>query len=81
MHQGESGRAEARLWKGDDEAATAKAGFGVTRLPIACLLALCRTSLIDLLCPFSDSYRKQCLIDEEVALLDVLDTAGQEEYR
>lgn len=28
-----------------------------------------------------DSYRKQCLIDEEVALLDVLDTAGQEEYR
>jgi hypothetical protein len=33
--------------------------------------------------PFSqieDSYRKQCVIDEEVALLDVLDTAGQEEY-
>ncbi|KAI9001668.1 Ras GTPase [Gaertneriomyces sp. JEL0708] len=27
-----------------------------------------------------DSYRKQCLIDDEVALLDVLDTAGQEEY-
>lgn len=27
-----------------------------------------------------DSYRKQCNIDEEVALLDVLDTAGQEEY-
>jgi GTPase SAR1 family protein len=27
-----------------------------------------------------DSYRKQCFIDEEVALLDVLDTAGQEEY-
>merc|ERR1711939_888798 len=27
-----------------------------------------------------DSYRKQCPIDEEVALLDVLDTAGQEEY-
>lgn len=30
--------------------------------------------------PFQDSYRKQCHIDEEVALLDVLDTAGQEEY-
>ncbi|OCB84441.1 ras-1 [Sanghuangporus baumii] len=30
--------------------------------------------------PLEDSYRKQCLIDEEVALLDVLDTAGQEEY-
>ncbi|KAK0463128.1 ras family-domain-containing protein [Desarmillaria tabescens] len=26
-----------------------------------------------------DSYRKQCVIDDEVALLDVLDTAGQEE--
>ncbi|KAF9380086.1 Ras GTPase, partial [Podila verticillata] len=25
------------------------------------------------------SYRKQCVIDDEVALLDVLDTAGQEE--
>lgn len=30
---------------------------------------------------FKDSYRKQTLIDDEVALLDVLDTAGQEEYR
>lgn len=28
-----------------------------------------------------DSYRKQFVVDEEVALLDVLDTAGQEEYR
>lgn len=27
-----------------------------------------------------DSYRKQCVIDQEPALLDVLDTAGQEEY-
>ena len=25
-----------------------------------------------------DSYRKQCVIDDEVALLDILDTAGQE---
>ena len=31
-------------------------------------------------CVTEDSYRKQCVIDEEVALLDVLDTAGQEEY-
>lgn len=38
------------------------------------LLQLCTQAL------FSDSYRKQCVIDEEVALLDVLDTAGQEEY-
>lgn len=30
---------------------------------------------------YIDSYRKQCVIDEETALLDVLDTAGQEEYR
>lgn len=28
----------------------------------------------------TDSYRKQCTIDNEVALLDILDTAGQEEY-
>ena len=34
----------------------------------------------DRLCSFTDSYRKQCVIDDEVALLDVLDTAGQEEY-
>ncbi|KAK6465428.1 ras family-domain-containing protein [Scheffersomyces coipomensis] len=27
-----------------------------------------------------DSYRKQCNIDEEPVMLDVLDTAGQEEY-
>lgn len=27
-----------------------------------------------------DSYRKQCVIDGETAFLDVLDTAGQEEY-
>lgn len=27
-----------------------------------------------------DSYRKQCVVDDQVALLDVLDTAGQEEY-
>ena len=25
-----------------------------------------------------DSYRKQCIIDDEVAVLDILDTAGQE---
>jgi GTPase KRas len=28
----------------------------------------------------ADSYRKQCMVDDETALLDVLDTAGQEEY-
>lgn len=33
-----------------------------------------------MLTSLSDSYRKQCVIDDEVALLDVLDTAGQEEY-
>ena len=27
-----------------------------------------------------DSYRKQVTIDEETCLLDILDTAGQEEY-
>ena len=28
-----------------------------------------------------DSYRKQCVIDDEVAVLDILDTAGQEVSR
>lgn len=27
-----------------------------------------------------DSYRKQCMVDGQVTMLDVLDTAGQEEY-
>jgi GTPase KRas protein len=27
-----------------------------------------------------DSYRKQALIDDELALLSILDTAGQEEF-
>ncbi|KAH7088658.1 ras-like protein [Auriculariales sp. MPI-PUGE-AT-0066] len=27
-----------------------------------------------------DSYQKQCVVDDEVVLLDVLDTSGQEEY-
>lgn len=35
-------------------------------------------------CPFllalQDSYRKQVVIDGETCLLDILDTAGQEEY-
>jgi small GTP-binding protein len=34
----------------------------------------------DFIVSHPDSYRKQCVIDDEVALLDVLDTAGQEEY-
>ena len=28
----------------------------------------------------ADNYQKMCVIDDEAALLDVLDTAGQEEY-
>lgn len=44
-----------------------------------CMLPL--VAPVALLMPLhSDSYRKQCMIDDEVALLDVLDTAGQEEY-
>ena len=38
------------------------------------------TNQWQLTCSHIDSYRKQCVIDDEVALLDVLDTAGQEEY-
>ncbi len=43
------------------------------------LLVRCDTADYLPLCSL-DSYRKQCVIDDEVALLDVLDTAGQEEY-
>lgn len=30
--------------------------------------------------PLEDSYRKQVTIDGDTCLLDILDTAGQEEY-
>jgi len=33
-----------------------------------------------LLALYADSYRKQVMIDDEPALLDILDTAGQEEF-
>ena len=39
------------------------------------------STVIEFIERFADSYRKQELIDGELALLDVLDTAGQEEYR
>ena len=41
--------------------------------------ALCRK---DACCPIyaEDSYRKQVTIDDETCILDILDTAGQEEY-
>ena len=44
--------------------------------------AMCADPAANIVVPIGsiDSYRKQCMIDEEVALLDVLDTAGQEEY-
>ena len=31
-------------------------------------------------CLEKDSYRKQCVIDDEVALLEILDIIGMEEY-
>ena len=43
--------------------------------------ALGRSSTVDEYDPtIEDSYRKQVTIDEETCLLDILDTAGQEEY-
>jgi GTPase SAR1 family protein len=44
------------------------------------LLLYVPSALANLALTPTDSYRKQCVIDDEVALLDVLDTAGQEEY-
>jgi len=47
----------------------------------ALTIQLIQTHFVDSYDPtIEDSYRKQCVIDDEVALLDVLDTAGQEEY-
>lgn len=37
--------------------------------------------LINVCLIIEDSYRKQVVIDGETCLLDILDTAGQEEYR
>lgn len=51
---------------------------GIYTFDARALLSRSRTRLTHRLC--TDSYRKQCVIDSEVALLDVLDTAGQEEY-
>ena len=45
------------------------------------LLILLRVVLIKLFSLAEDSYRKQVVIDGETCLLDILDTAGQEEYR
>lgn len=53
----------------------------------AALLACSRIALrevswltFSLSVPWQDSYRKQVVIDGETCLLDILDTAGQEEY-
>jgi len=51
---------------------------------LACLYWLIKPGISVSPCRYDptieDSYRKQCFIDDEVALLDVLDTAGQEEF-
>ena len=54
-------------------------GTSSTILHTACATSSCKLCAPKLT-TFLDSYRKQCVIDDEVALLDVLDTAGQEEY-
>lgn len=47
----------------------------------ALTIQLCQSHFVDEYDPtIEDSYRKQCVIDNEPATLDVLDTAGQEEY-
>lgn len=51
----------------------------IRQLKVGGVLAFAQSNSI-LTFLLTDSYRKQCVIDDEVALLDVLDTAGQEEY-
>merc|ERR1712183_202455 len=47
----------------------------------ALTIQLIQNHLVDEYDPtIEDSYRKQVVIDEETCLLDILDTAGQEEY-
>ena len=47
-----------------------------------CFISQLITSFVDEYDPtIEDSYRKQVVIDGETCLLDILDTAGQEEYR
>jgi len=47
----------------------------------ALTIQLMQNHFVELYDPtIEDSYRKQVAIDEEVCLLDILDTAGQEEY-
>lgn len=47
----------------------------------ALTIQLIQTHFIDEYDPtIEDSYRKNCVIDDEEVVLDVLDTAGQEEY-
>ena len=44
-----------------------------------CFLSLLQSHFVEEYDPtIEDSYRKQCVIDDEVAVLDILDTAGQE---
>lgn len=52
-------------------------GVGKTALTIQ----LCLNHFVESYDPtIEDSYRKQVVIDEEPCILEVLDTAGQEEY-
>lgn len=47
----------------------------------ALTIQLVQHSFVDEYDPtIEDSYRKQVLIDDEIAILDILDTAGQEEF-
>jgi len=49
--------------------------------PCSCLLQLCLNHFVETYDPtIEDSYRKQVVIDQQACMLEVLDTAGQEEY-
>lgn len=50
-------------------------------LPLKVNLSKPPVRLFLLTCWLADSYVKHSVIDGEEAILDILDTAGQEEYR
>jgi Ras family len=73
---------EQRTWRGVQHVL-----YGSARLFLSCLLLRHRAGANDTLrsrplpCHEPDLYRKECFIDGVETLVDVLDTAGQEEFR
>lgn len=72
-------REQQQKWKMQEYKLVVVGGGGVGKSALT--IQLIQSHFVDEYDPtIEDSYRKQCTIDKEQLLLDVLDTAGQEEY-